>query len=100
MYSEKALEMAAVTIFYFFFAILASTGVLMIFGGSIFSMLSLSITAITNSGIAFGDLSTLQGIAALNPMEQVIVMVVMFLGRFEVLLPLYLMRWRSYTFKG
>jgi len=100
IYSNKALEMAATSFFYFFFAILASTGVLIVFGGDIFELLSLSITSMTNSGIAFGEYSTTAGIASLNPVQSTAVILVMFLGRFEVLLPLYLLRWRSYTFNG
>lgn len=99
-YSERALESAIVVFFYFFLALFLSVGFTLLFEGDILSSISLCVTAITNSGIAFGGFSEVSGIAGINDLLKFMLVLVMFLGRFEVLLPLYLFSPRSYTFNG
>lgn len=67
-------------------------------GGDIFSVMSLIVTAITNTGLCFGTYSTVEGISALNPLLKILLSIVMFIGRFEVLLPLHLLAYGAYSF--
>jgi trk system potassium uptake protein TrkH len=100
IYSEKALESANMSFFYLFGLLVVSMGILLLFHGNIFETLSLSVTSISNSGIAFGTFSTVEGISSLNWFEKMVLFVIMFLGRFEVLLPLYVLSLRGRRFTG
>lgn len=100
IYSEKALESANMSFFYLFSLLVISMGILLLFHGNLFETLSLSVTSISNSGIAFGTFSTVEGISSLNWFEKSLLLVIMFLGRFEVLLPLYVLSLRGRRFTG
>ena len=75
-------------------------GIVLIFKGEFFDVISLCVTSISNSGIAFGEFSNHEGIASLNWFLKLVLSAVMFLGRFEILVPLYFMSLRGYRFAG
>ncbi|MGA1793010.1 MAG: TrkH family potassium uptake protein [Thermoplasmatota archaeon] len=99
-YSEKALEAANMTFFYLFGLMAISIGLILIFRGDMFSVISLCVTSIANSGIAFGEYADPGGIASLNAFVKLVLVSIMFLGRFEVLLPLYFLSMRGARFTG
>ncbi|MGA1873450.1 MAG: potassium transporter TrkG, partial [Thermoplasmatota archaeon] len=57
-YSEKALEAANMTFFYLFGLLGLSIGVVLVFKGDMFAVISLCVTSISNSGMAFGEFGT------------------------------------------
>jgi trk system potassium uptake protein TrkH len=99
-YSENALEAATVTFFYLFGALSACVLFLLIFHEGIMDVISLSVTAISNGGIAYGQFSGPEGISSLNWAPKLLLVLVMFLGRFDFLLPLYFLTPRTYRFSG
>jgi trk system potassium uptake protein TrkH len=99
-YSEKALESANMTFFYLFGLLGITIGIVLIFKGEMFDVISLCVTSISNSGMAFGEFQSHEGIASLNWFVKLLLSGVMFLGRFEVLLPLYFLSFRGYRFAG
>jgi len=99
-YSEKALESANMSFFYLFGLLAISVGLLLIFHEDIFEALALCITTISNSGMVFGSFSTVEGISSLNWFVKAMLTVIMVLGRFEILLPLYILSMRGRRFTG
>jgi trk system potassium uptake protein TrkH len=99
-YSIKALEAANVTFFYLFSILGFSVMILLMFHGNILDVISLCVTSISNGGIAYGDFSSPEGISAINWAVKSLLMLVMFLGRFDILLPLFFITPRSYTFSA
>jgi trk system potassium uptake protein TrkH len=99
-YSEKALESANMTFFYLFGLLGITIGIVLIFKGELFDVISLCVTSISNSGIAFGEFNGNEGISSLNWFLKLLLSAVMFLGRFEILLPLYFFSIRGYRFAG
>lgn len=99
-YSEKALESANMMFFYLFGLLGITIGIVLVFKGELFDVISLCATSISNSGIAFGEFSGPEGIASLNWFLKILLSGVMFLGRFEVLLPLYFFSLRGYRYAG
>jgi trk system potassium uptake protein TrkH len=97
-YSVKALESANMTFFYLFGLLGITIGIVLIFKGEFFDVISLCVTSISNSGIAFGEFNSNEGIASLNWFLKLLLSAVMFLGRFEILLPLYFFSIRGYRF--
>jgi trk system potassium uptake protein TrkH len=99
-YSDKALESANMSFFYLFGLIGITIGLLLLFHDDIFESLGLCITAVSNSGMAFGTFSTTEGISSLNWFVKVVLTIIMVLGRFEILLPLYILTLRGRKFTG
>jgi trk system potassium uptake protein TrkH len=99
-YSEKALESANMTFFYLFGLLGITIGIVLIFKGNIFDVMSLCVTSLANSGMAFGEFSTPEGISSLNWFLKLLLTFIMLLGRFEILLPLYFISFRSHRFGG
>ncbi len=99
-YSDKALESANMSFFYLFSLLVVSISLILLFHGDLFESFTLCVTSISNSGIAFGTFSTAEGISSLNWFLKVVLMVIMVLGRFEILLPLYVMTLRGRSFTG
>jgi trk system potassium uptake protein TrkH len=99
-YSDKALESANMAFFYLFSLLVISTGLLLMFHGDLFEALTLCATSISNSGMAFGVFSTADGIESLNWFVKLVLVLIMILGRFEVLLPLYVLSLRGRRFTG
>jgi len=98
-YSEKALESASVIFLYLFFIIGVSIIPFLLFGSDLFEALSLVISSVTNTGMAFGTLGTAAGINGLGPFPKLTLVMIMFLGRFEIILPLYYINRRVQMFK-
>ena len=98
--STRALESANVYFFYMVMILAVTTLISLMFEGDIFPTISLCVTSLTNSGIAFGRFAEIEGIASLKPLMKTMLLSIMFLGRFEILLPLYLMSPRTFTFNG
>ena len=63
-------------------------------------MLILCVTSVSNSGMAFGEFSTPGGISSLNWFLKLTLSLIMILGRFEILLPLYIITLRGRRFTG
>lgn len=100
-YSGRSLESAGSAFAIMMLTIAVSALLFLAFeGGDIFSILSLIVTAISNTGLCFGTYSTVEGISALNPLLKIILSIVMFIGRFEVLLPLHLLAHGAHSFSG
>ncbi|MFW3147064.1 MAG: TrkH family potassium uptake protein [Thermoplasmatota archaeon] len=99
-YSDKALESANMLFFYFFGLLAISIMFVLIFKGPLFDVISLCVTSLSNSGMAFGQFSVPEGIESLNWAVKLMLILVMLLGRFEILLPLYIMSPGSYRFNG
>ena len=99
-YSDKALESANMSFFYLFSLLALSIGVLLLFHGDIFEAISLSVTSVSNSGMAFGKFATVEGISSLNWFVKILLSIIMLLGRFEILLPLYMLSLRGRKFTG
>jgi Trk-type K+ transport system membrane component len=72
----------------------------LIFKGEMFDVISLCVTSIANSGMAYGEFGTPEGIASLNWFIKLVMSLIMLLGRFEILLPLYFLSLRSHRFGG
>lgn len=99
-YSEKALESANMSFFYIFALLALTIGFILVFRGGLFDVISLSVTSLTNTGMAFGDFAHAQGISSLNWAVKSLLCMVMFLGRFEILVPIYMLSPGSYRFNG
>ena len=99
-YSIKALEAANVTFFYLFAALTVSILFLLIFNDGLMDVISLAVTAISNGGIAYGPFSGPEGISSLNWASKLLLILVMYIGRFDLLLPIYFLSPRTYTFNG
>lgn len=99
-YSEKALESANMSFFYLFGLLAVTICFILIFKDGLFDVISLSVTTITNSGLAFGPFSGPDGIASLNWAVKSLLFLTMFLGRFEILVPIYFLSPGSYRFTG
>ncbi|RLF68271.1 MAG: hypothetical protein DRN57_04565 [Thermoplasmata archaeon] len=99
-YSDKALESANMSFFYLFALLAISMTVLLLFADDMFDALSLCVTSLSNSGMAFGIYSTAEGIAGLNWFVKLVLALMMLLGRFEILLPLYVLSLRGKRFTG
>lgn len=100
IYSGKALEAANVTFFYLFTILGASIMALLIFKGDILSVISICVTAVSNSGIAFGEFAGPDGVESIGYVPKIILLLVMFLGRFDIMLPLFFLSPGSYRFNG
>ncbi|MBN1390484.1 MAG: TrkH family potassium uptake protein [Candidatus Thermoplasmatota archaeon] len=99
-YSEKALDAASMTFFYIICLLGLSIATVLMFKGDLFDVISLSVTSVSNSGIAFGEFGTPEGITSLNWFVKLVLSGIMFLGRFEVLLPLFFLSMRGSRFTG
>lgn len=99
-YSEKALESANMSFFYLFGLIAITMGIILMFHDDIFEALALCITSVTNTGMVFGAFSTVDGISSLNWFLKSVLSIIMLLGRFEILLPLYILSMRGRRFTG
>lgn len=99
-YSENALESANMTFFYLFGLLVVSIGTMLVFNGNIVDVISICVTSISNSGIAFGEFASPEGISSLNWFLKIVLSGTMLLGRFEVLLPLYFLSMRGTRFRG
>ncbi|MDG6225478.1 MAG: potassium transporter TrkG [Candidatus Thermoplasmatota archaeon] len=98
-YSGRSLESAGSAFAIMVLTIAITALIILAFeGGDIFSVMSLIVTTISNTGLCFGTYSTVEGISALNPLLKIALSVVMFIGRFELLLPLHLLAYRAYSF--
>jgi trk system potassium uptake protein TrkH len=99
-YSGKALEAANVTFFYLFTILGASIMAVLIFQGDIMAVISICVTAVSNSGMAFGEFANPQGVESIGTVPKVILLLVMLLGRFDIMLPLFFLSPGSYRFNG
>ncbi len=99
-YSDKALESANMSFLYLFGLLALSICVLLLFHGDIFEAISLGVTSVSNSGMAFGAFATVEGISSLNWFVKILLSIIMLLGRFEILLPLYIFSLRGRKFTG
>jgi trk system potassium uptake protein TrkH len=99
-YSEKALESANMTFFYLLGLLGITIIMVLMFRGDLFNTMSLCVTAVSNSGMAFGEFATPEGISSLNWFVKLGLSGTMLLGRFEILLPLYVLTMRSVRYDG
>jgi len=99
-YSDEALESANMTFFYLVSLLGITMLVVLMFRGDLFNVMSLCVTTVSNSGMAFGEFSTPEGISSLNWFVKLVLSVTMLLGRFEILLPLYVLTLRGLKYDG
>ncbi|MEA3559119.1 MAG: potassium transporter TrkG [Candidatus Thermoplasmatota archaeon] len=99
-YSEKALESANMSFFYLFGLLAFTICFILVFHEGLFDVISLSVTSVTNAGLAFGPFAGPDGINSLNWAVKSLLFLTMFLGRFEILVPIYFLSPGSYRFTG